>query len=156
VTRYTVREETSADLPVVTAMYRETRQAEMAATGWPESQCRAFLDQQAAAQRRHYRSHYPGASFQVIEADGEVAGRLYLHETADDLRIMDIIVVPRWRGRGLGTRILRDIQARARARGTGASIHVEKNNPALRLYERQGFRVAGDVGVYWLMRWQGD
>jgi ribosomal protein S18 acetylase RimI-like enzyme len=156
VTRYTLRDESAADLPLVNAMYRETREAELAATGWPAEQCRAFLDQQAAAQRRHYRTHYPGASFQLIEVQGRVAGRLYLHETDDDLRIMDIIIMPAWRRHGLATEILRSIQARAQERGTGASIHVEKNNSALRLYERLGFRVADDVGVYWLMRWRGD
>ena len=33
-------------------------------------------------------------------------------------------------------------------------IHVEKNNPALRLYDRLGFRAIEDKGVYLFMEWR--
>jgi ribosomal protein S18 acetylase RimI-like enzyme len=35
-------------------------------------------------------------------------------------------------------------------------IHVEKNNPALSLYQRLGFKQIGDRGVYWLMEKADD
>ena len=34
-------------------------------------------------------------------------------------------------------------------------IHVERFNPALRLYERLGFHPIADRGVYLFMEWQG-
>jgi hypothetical protein len=34
-----------------------------------------------------------------------------------------------------------------------ATIHVERFNPALHLYERLGFRLAEDKGVYYFMKW---
>jgi hypothetical protein len=36
------------------------------------------------------------------------------------------------------------------------TIHVEKNNPAMRLYRRLGFTAVEDKGVYDLMRWVAD
>jgi ribosomal protein S18 acetylase RimI-like enzyme len=41
----------------------------------------------------------------------------------------------------------------AAAAGKAVTIHVEKNNPAMRLYRRLGFRTEEDKGVYDLMRW---
>ena len=39
-------------------------------------------------------ANYPGATLDVIEVDGERAGRLYVHRGEDDIRIMDIAVAP--------------------------------------------------------------
>ena len=37
--------------------------------------------------------------------------------------------------------------------GKALTIHVEKNNPAMRLYRRLGFMPIGEHGVYDLMQW---
>ena len=60
---------------------------------------------------------------------------------------LSVGVVPGWRGRGVGTRLLEALLAQARAQGLAAvSLSVEPDNPALRLYERFGFVAVGDVG----------
>ncbi|MDO9561897.1 MAG: hypothetical protein Q7J60_09770 [Bradyrhizobium sp.] len=41
----------------------------------------------------------------------------------------------------------------ATACGKAVSIHVEKFNPAIRLYRRLDFETVEDKGVYDLMRW---
>jgi ribosomal protein S18 acetylase RimI-like enzyme len=84
----------------------------------------------------------------VIEAAGAPAGRLYVARWPREIRIMDIALLPAHRRRGLGTAILADLLAEATTTGKVASIHVERNNPALGLYERLGFRTAADRGVY--------
>jgi ribosomal protein S18 acetylase RimI-like enzyme len=51
------------------------------------------------------------------------------------------------RGAGVGERLLRALLAAAAGRGVGQlSLSVERDNPALRLYERVGFRRAGEEG----------
>jgi ribosomal protein S18 acetylase RimI-like enzyme len=80
--------------------------------------------------------------------DGEPAGRLYVHRGDREIRIVDIALVPEHRGSGVGTSLLRDLLAEADAGGKSVTIHVERMNPALRLYERLGFSVAEDKGVY--------
>src|SRR5215211_5883167 len=111
----------------------------------------AFLRRQFEAQDAHYREHYDGASFDVIEVDGEPAGRLYVARWEDEIRIMDIALLPEQRGAGIGTRLLRDLLDEGRRTGKRVSIHVEKHNRALRLYERLGFAPVADRGVYLLL-----
>jgi ribosomal protein S18 acetylase RimI-like enzyme len=84
----------------------------------------------------------------VIAVDGEPVGRLYVHRGPSEIRIVDIALLPEHRGDGLGTLLLRDLLAEADAAGKSVTIHVERMNPALRLYERLGFSVAEDKGVY--------
>lgn len=63
---------------------------------------------------------------------------------------LSIAVVPSRRGTGLGSELLDALMARARADGYAAiSLSVEKDNPAVGLYERHGFRTVGeDDGAY--------
>lgn len=143
---------TADDLPFVAELYASTRREEVAATGWPPEVQEAFLRQQHEAQRSHYSIHYADAEWLIIEREGEPIGRLYLHEGAEDLLIVDISLVPHCRGQGIGGAILRDTLALGRERAKAVTIHVEKFNPARRLYLRLGFSVVDDVGVYELMR----
>ena len=106
------------------------------------------------AQHAHYQEHYPGAAFDVILVDGQPAGRLYVAREDDEIRIVDIALLPEYRNRGIGTRLLRGLQSEAAAAGKPLSIHVERFNPALRLYERLGFRQIEDQGVYLFMEWR--
>jgi ribosomal protein S18 acetylase RimI-like enzyme len=130
---------TDADLPFTAALYASTRASEMAATGWPAATQAAFLAQQHRAQHLHYRAANPSAEWLIIEAAGTAVGRLYLGGDSEELRLIEISLLPERRGGGLGAAILRDVQAQARAEGRFVSLHVEPANPARRLYERLGF-----------------
>ena len=140
-----------ADRPFLVDLYGSTREEELAQVDWDDGQKRAFVEHQFAAQDAHYRQNYPGATLDVVEVDGEPAGRLYVHRGRSDIRIMDIALAPAFRGRGIGTGLLRALIAEAEESGRKLSIHVEANNPARRLYERLGFQPAGVHGVYVLM-----
>ena len=109
------------------------------------------MRQQFDAQDVYYRAHYTNASFDVIEAAGKAAGRLYVARWEDEIRIMDIALLPEYRGKGIGTQLLRDLLDEGARTGKRVSIHVEKDNPALSLYVRLGFVPVGDRGVYLLM-----
>jgi ribosomal protein S18 acetylase RimI-like enzyme len=67
---------------------------------------------------------------------------------------VDITLLPEHCGAGIGTGILRDLLAEAAAAGKPVRIHVERQNPAWRLYERLGFAPIEDKGVYYLMEWR--
>jgi ribosomal protein S18 acetylase RimI-like enzyme len=132
-------------------LYAGVREPELAHVLWDDATRRAFVEQQFAAQDAHYREHYPGATLDVIEIDGEPAGRLYVHQGPRDIRIMDIALAPPFRGRGIGTALLEALIAESQTSARTLSIHVEANNPARRLYERLGFVQAGEHGVYLLL-----
>lgn len=133
--QYRLRPATPADEDWQVAIFAGTRGDELALTGWPPAQREAFVRQQHRAQQQHYRAHFPHAVCQLVLVDGEIAGRLWLDERNDRLHILDIALLPAWRGRGLGTRCLQDLARRGRPLG----IQVELHNPARRLYARLGF-----------------
>jgi ribosomal protein S18 acetylase RimI-like enzyme len=141
----------AADRAFLVELYGSTREAELAQVDWPTGAREAFVEQQFTAQDAHYRANYPGATLDVIEVDGARAGRLYVHRGPSDIRIMDIALAPEFRGRGIGSALLRSLMEEADSSGRKLSIHVEVNNPARSLYDRLGFEPAGEHGVYVLM-----
>lgn len=146
-----------SDLDFVRELFRSTRQEEVAQTGWPEDVQRDFIDNQFEAQHRHYEAHYSDAEWLIVTRGGRPIGRLYLFEDENEFLIIDVTIAPDARGEGIGGAILEDIFALAAPSGKRVSIHVEKNNPARRLYLRVGFRMSEDQGVYDLMvREAGD
>ena len=150
------RPSTEADLPFLASVYASTRLEEVAATGWPMEMQLQFLAHQADAQHRHYRGHYPDAEWLVIERGGEAIGRLYIEEWSSQIRLIDISLLPHGRGAGVGGAILADLQAAAAEAGKPLTIHVERNNPAMRLYLRHGFAKIDEHGVYDLMEWRPE
>jgi ribosomal protein S18 acetylase RimI-like enzyme len=115
---------------------------------WDDEHRDAFLRSQFDAQDAWWREHYAEASFDVVVVNGEPAGRLYVHRGPSDIRIVDIALLPEHRGSGIGSSLLRALIAEADTAGKSLTIHVERMNPALRLYERLGFELAEDKGVY--------
>jgi GNAT superfamily N-acetyltransferase len=140
-----------ADYDFIEALYLSTRAEELALSGWPEAERSAFLAQQHRAQHHHYQTYYPNAERLILMKDGAAIGRLYIDAWTQELRIVDISLMPPARGQGIGEAILRDVIEWASTAGKGVSIHVEKINPAKRLYQRLGFVVVEDKGVYDLM-----
>jgi len=132
-------------------VYASTRAEELAPLPWDESQKTAFLRMQFDAQHRYYQAQFPQAAFAVILRDGRPAGRLYVERRPDEVRIIDIALLPEHRRAGLGSSLLKDLLAEADRAGQPIRIHVERFNPALRLYHRLGFTQVGDTGVYFLL-----
>ncbi len=145
-----------ADESLLSAIYASTRADEMALVpDWTAADISAFLEHQFQAQHIYYQQHYPNAEFKIILFEGQTAGRLYLDRWPKEFRIVDITLLPEFRGRGLGELILRNILEEAAQVQKSVSIHVERNNPALHLYERLGFQMLNDShAVYLLMEWR--
>ena len=152
-TGVTLRPVTEADYDFMRGLYASTREAEMAHFPFDEAQKRAFLDQQFAAQFAHYGIHYPTCERNIIERDGVPVGRLWIDEWRDQIRLVDIALVPEYRGGGIGSALVRRVMDRGAAAGKPVTIHVEGFNPALGLYRRFGFEHVDTNGVYLLMRW---
>jgi ribosomal protein S18 acetylase RimI-like enzyme len=148
-----LRPVTDADRELLLAVYASTRTEELDQVAWAPGQREWFLRMQFDAQDQEYRRHNPHGSFDVIEVDGQPAGRLYVDRRPGDLRIVDIALLPEFRGRQLGGGLVRDLQRQAAAEGRIVSIHVEAHNRAAGLYERLGFVVAEELGVYRRMEW---
>ena len=145
--------ELDSDYPFLLALYATTRAAELEQVPWSPAEKSAFVEMQFQAQRQHYQSHYPDAEWLVVSCKDTQVGRLYLEGWPSEIRIIDIALMPDWRGQGLGTQMMRDVMSIAAAGNIGVGIHVESASPAIRLYSALGFEKIEDKGVYHLMRW---
>ncbi len=134
-------------------VYSSTRREELALVDWDEDKKARFLQMQFAAQHQYYQDYYAETDFLIILLDELPVGRFYLARWLGEIRIVDLALLPAHRNAGIGTRILSEVLAEAARAGKPVRIHVEKLNPALRLYERLGFTRNADKGVYWFLQW---
>jgi GNAT superfamily N-acetyltransferase len=135
-------------------VYASTREDELKLVDWTPEQKRAFCEMQFRAQDTYYRNTYTNVTYDVVLVDGEPGGRLYVCRQPDHILVLDVALLPGFRGRGIGTRLLADVQAEAVASAKPLRIHVERFNPALRLYARLGFGLIADEGVYLHLEWR--
>ena len=143
------------DKDTLAEIYASTRRDELAPlTYWSEAQKERFLRDQFELQHKYYLDVYPNAAFDLI-VDVEALGRLYVDRRPDEIRIIDIALLPQYRRLGIGGAIIESLQEEAASRDLGrvVRIHVEHMNPAMRLYRRLGFYEIEDKGVYKLMEW---
>ncbi len=149
----TLRPITPEDGGFLYRIYASTREDELAVVDWDDGQKEAFLEMQFAAQHAFYMEQFPRAEFQIILLDEEPIGRLYVDRREDEIRIIDIALLAEHRNKGIGSKFLKDILSEGQQKGLPVRIHVEQNNPALRLYERLSFQKIGENGIYYLMEW---
>lgn len=143
-----------ADADFQRDVYIAGRWAELAVTGWPQNTIEMFLRDQHRMQTMHYERQYPDAWRLIIECAGVAAGRVILLGQGADMRIVDIGLMPQFRGQGLGGLLMAWVRDIALEQGRAVvSLHVEPNNPAKRLYERLGFKPIELRGAYELMEW---
>jgi ribosomal protein S18 acetylase RimI-like enzyme len=146
-----LRPAAEGDRPFLLEVYASTRAGELALVPWDEPAKRAFVEQQFTAQELHYARHFPDASVSVIEIDGVPAGRLFVDRREREVHVVDISLLPAFRGRGAGSALLRELIEEAEASGRAVSIHVELDNPARSLYDRLGFLPVREEGLHVLM-----
>lgn len=144
----------ATDLDFLFQVYASTRTEELAVVPWSPAEKDAFLRQQFDAQHRHYQAAYPDARFEIVSTGLEDIGRLYVWRGSEELRIIDVTLLPAWRGRGIGGGLIRALLIEASAAGKRVSIHVEQHNSALRLYQRLGFKPVTGHGLYLLLEWR--
>ncbi len=142
-----------ADREFLVGVYAASRDEELSQVIWPDGQREAFVRLQFDAQDTSYRAQNPHGSFDVIEVGGEPAGRLYVGHRPGEIRIVDISLLPSYRGAGVGSMLIRRLQEEAAEARCILSIHVEIHNRAAELYSRLGFVVRGEAGVYRRLEW---
>ena len=133
-------------------LYSTTREEEMSFVDWSDDQKTAFLKSQFSAQNNHYFTKYPQAAFQIINLNEEKIGRLYLAELDNEIRIIDLTIVPEKRNWGIGTTLINEIIRDAENKKKPVQIYLELNNRSGNLFSRLGFEVSSTDGVFQLWR----
>jgi ribosomal protein S18 acetylase RimI-like enzyme len=142
----------ASDQSFLRQLYESTRRDEMQTLGWSASRYRAFLDQQFEYLQRGYEQQYPGALCLLLLHHDEPIGCLHWHNTAAEASLIDLSLLPPFRGRGLGSAILGLLSAEADRLGQSIVLHVEPGGLAQQLCQRFGFDIASEEGMYLRMR----
>ena len=140
-----------ADILFIETVYRSTREEELKLTQWTEHQKWAFIKMQSMAQLAEYKIKFPGAAFQVIIYKKQDAGRFYTWENEHEIRLIDITLLPIFRGKGIGTLLLGALIKRSDEVQKKISLHVDPVNPALKLYKSSGFMYIKNNGRHYYM-----
>lgn len=135
------------------AVYASTRAEEMALVPWTDQQCEAFIRSQFSAQLDHYSKKYPAANHDVILSNGRRVGRLYVARLDQEVRIVDITVLPAERNGGIGSYLIKQLLDEARRGEKVTRIYVEEFNPSLSLFQRLGFSLKEQHGIHLLLEW---
>ena len=128
---------------------------ELGAAAWPEQVRTSILDIQYRARRQGFRSSAGRVLEDLVVLDGEPVGWMITARDEEAVLLVDIAILREFRGRGLGGELIRGLQGDARGAGLAVKLSVVRQNPALRLYERLGFVVAGGDELRWFMEWRG-
>lgn len=150
----TLESATDSDQEFFYRTFASTRAAEVALTGWSAEQQESFLRMQFEAQRRGYLLQTPDARYWVIQENGTPVGRLIVDRTADDIHVIDIGLLPEFRGRRIGSTLMAAIIQEATQQKKPIRLFVERFNPALQWYEGLGFQVISGGEIYLEMVWQ--
>jgi len=145
----TLRPVTKEDDPFLLSVYASTRAEELDQAEWQDGQREAFVRWQFDLQRREYDARFPDARYELIMIDGEPAGRIWMGEDKEQIRLLDIALLPQFQRRGAGTVLLKRLMAEAAEAGKMLRHMVfVLNNDAHRFYERLGFVIIEDLGAY--------
>lgn len=124
------------------AVYASTREEELSQVRWDDGQKEAFLRMQLDAQRSEYEARFPDARYDVILVGGRPAGRIWVGRNRDEIRLLDIAILPEFQRAGVGGLLVTRLIAEARAaRLPLRHMIFILNEDARRFYERLGFAV---------------
>jgi GNAT superfamily N-acetyltransferase len=115
---------------------------------WEDSLKQEFILMQYRAQKMHYDEYYKDAVHYVVIYDGRPAGRYWVDYGKEDIRLVDMSILPEFRGKGIGTVLFKYAFQRSEEMGLPCVLHVMKEHRSIPMYKRLGFRVIGETGVH--------
>jgi ribosomal protein S18 acetylase RimI-like enzyme len=140
-----------ADQDFLLSVFASTRSDELAALAFDPNLAQTFARMQFSMQQQNYRARYPEAENKIILKDGVPVGRMLVDRNDDGITLVDIALLPDYRGSGIGSALIQTLLDEATAAQKAVQLSVYKINPAVRLYERLGFSYVADDEVYFEM-----
>lgn len=129
-------------------LYASTRADEIASIGWSAAQQQAFLRMQFSMQQRWYQTVYSEAEHKIVEIEGQPIGRMIVLRGQNTWQLVDISLLPEFRGRGIGAELLHALIRQCATGGAVLKLQVLRTNPAMRLYKRLGFIATAEDQIY--------
>lgn len=114
---------------------------------------RQFGAWDGAEQDGFFAQDWGKGGFEIILCDGVPCGYMLVERRADYVQLWELVIDPDFHGQGIGSFLLREIQAEARARSLPVRLQTLHKNRAYELYRRMGFVDAGRTETHTLMQW---
>jgi GNAT superfamily N-acetyltransferase len=94
------------------------------------------------------------ASYEIIQCDGQPCGYTSIDDRDDAIIVRELVLLPAFQRRGIGSAILRETIGRARGRSIPIHLGTHHQNRAQELYRRLGFREIERTPTHVLMEWR--
>lgn len=142
-----------ADEPFLRNLMIRTIADELGAWAWPDAIRADLLQKQYQIRDTAMHSTWRGLDDRIILSENKSVGRIAVARTADEIWIVDLLVLPENRSQGIGAAALRSVLDEARRIGKPVRLHVNTTHRTSRFYERMGFVKVGGSDVHHLMEW---
>lgn len=106
-------------------------------------------------QRNNFATERASSTTSVIRIDARIVGYLQCRDEGNRIYVRNIALLPEFQGQGIGTALVKELQAMAAARDVPLELGVFRTNaPARRFYERLGFERTRDTETHTEMSWK--
>ena len=99
-----------------------------------------LLTEQFKIQSTQYREKWPHAWFTIVQVDDTRAGRLYVARQPDCLLVVELSLLPEYRGNGIGSGLIKNIQAESIRTSKPIRLSAVTDSGAYGFYLRLGFK----------------
>ena len=141
----TLRPATPQDERFVYDLSYQTIAETLHADTWDERIRHPLLDLQVRAKHGSYAATHPNAEYAIVMLDEKPVGRLIIDRTGAFYDLVDIAILSKHRGAGIGSRLILAICTEAGMMNKNVRLFVSAGNlRAAALYLRLGFRVIED------------
>ncbi|MDX3775431.1 GNAT family protein [Chromatiaceae bacterium AAb-1] len=149
-----LRPATPADQVFLLQLFTSSRQR-FSQMGLPATVVTHLMEQQFRFQQASYQQQAPDARTCIVMLDNIAAGKLTMDIGQYHIRLMDLILLPQWQGKGYGTTLLRALQQLAAKQQKTLMLSVDRENTrAQALYLKQGFTVDSGNDFHFNLCWQ--
>src|SRR4051812_30880617 len=132
----TTRPMTDDDSMLLFELYASARADELSRSGWATPQQRSFFRMQAQNQERYFLRHFDYLDRRTVCINGFSAGRLLVDRPAHHITIVDLALLPAFRGRGVGSMLIRAVIEEAAEAHVPVHMEMPKNSDSLQTCER--------------------
>lgn len=148
-----LRPATEDDQEFLLALYKSSRGDDLRDLGWEEERIAEFLEMQYEAYQNFLASDHPDIQDQVVLSFGEPVGHLSVEQRPEEIRLVDVSLMPEQRQHGTGTLLIQELQTQAAAAKRPLRLQVIRFGRAVALFERLGFRRTSETGSHFQMEW---
>ncbi|MEO6876199.1 MAG: GNAT family N-acetyltransferase [Opitutaceae bacterium] len=105
-------------------------------------------------QRGQFDTDFDPGEIHLISVRGDDVGYISARNEPQEILLLNLMVLPEFQNRGIGTAVLNQLQTVARTLYVPIRLRVMKVNPARQLYERMGFTVYAETATHFRMVWK--